>query len=335
MLRRLLLAASVALAPACGDEPANPFGSPTLPPSSEAVLLFVSGAWAQEAGRPRELFALNGDGTKAERLTTCAEADPPCDFLQVAPSPERARLAAIRTTPGAEAGATALYFLDLSRAVEKLVFSNRRVASVDFFPDGTNLLYSAVVGGTGTSQADLFFAQPDGQNEQRLTETPDADERSPRVDPFLRTAAYEGPDESGVSRVYLLGSDPVTSGPTGGTPLPGTPYVVGSDADPVFSPDGRSIAFRRLTGTGNEGLGTWDLLTLVLDGTSAPTVLVTGPLFRGAPDWGSNGIVFVETDGGTARSQLVLVSADGATRTVLRTEDAGYRMGSPRWLAAN
>jgi hypothetical protein len=64
-------------------------------------------------------------------------------------------------------------------------------------------------------------------------------------------------------------------------------------------------------------------------------VLATGPLFRGAPDWGSRGIVFVETDAATARSELVVAPADGTARTVLRSEDAGYRMGSPRWLAGS
>ena len=107
---------------------------------------------------------------------------------------------------------------------------------------------------------------------------------------------------------------------------------MGADADPVFSPDGLSVAFTRLTGTGNGGLGTWDLLTLKADGASTPAVIATGPLYRGAPDWGSRGILFVETDAATSRSQLVLVQPDGSGRTVLRTEDASSRMGSPRWL---
>ena len=335
MLRRLSLAASIAAATACGSDPANPFASPMQPPSAGAALLFVSGSWSSDPGQGRELLALSADGSTVEQLTSCAQATPACDFLQVAPSPERARLAAIRTTTEAEAGAATLYFMDLSRSVEKLIFSNRRVDSVDFFPDGSNILYSALVPGTARSQEDLFYSQPNGQNEQRLTESLDADERGPRVDPFLRTAVYEGADESGVSRIYLLGPIPVTSGPAEGPALPGTPYVVGGDADPVFSPDGGSIAFRRLTGVGNGGLGTWDILTLRLDGTSTPQVVATGPVFRGAPDWGSQGLLFVETDAATARSQLVLVSADGTTRTVLRTEDAGYRMGSPRGLAGS
>ncbi len=138
-----------------------------------------------------------------------------------------------------------------------------------------------------------------------------------------------------MGRIYLFSRTALTSGPAGGEPLPGTPYVVGADADPVFSPDGALVAFRRLTGVGNGGLGTWDILTLKVDGSSTPQVVVTGPLFRGAPDWGSKGLLFVETDAAAARSQLVLVAADGTGRTVLRTEDAGYRMGSPRWLAGS
>jgi hypothetical protein len=317
-------------AAACGDDPANPFSTATRPPSDQAVLLFVSGSWAESAGQPRELLALNADGSAMEKLSACAQASAPCDFVQVAPSPDRDRLAAIRTTPDAEAGATALYFMDLSRSVEKLIFSNRRIESVDYSPDGSFILYSAVA--AQTTQEDLFYSLPNGSEESNLTQSLDLRERSPRADPFASTAVYEGIDASGVGRIYLFSRTPLTSGPAGGEPLPGTPYVVGADADPVFSPDATSIAFRRLTGAGNGGLGTWDILTLKVDGVSTPQVVATGPLFRGAPDWGSNGLVFVETDAAAARSQLVVLSPDGATRTVLRTEDAGFRMGSPRWL---
>jgi Tol biopolymer transport system component len=333
MLRRLCLAASIALTAACGDDPVNPFSTPTRAPSADAVLLFVSGSWAAEPGGARELLALNADGTKLEQLTNCAQVTPACDFVQLAPSPDRNRLAAIRTTPEAEAGATALYFVDLARGVETLIFENRRVDSVDYSPDGSFILYSAMV--PRTTEEDLFFSRPDGSEEQNLTASTDFRERSPRVDPFSATAVYEGIDESGVGRIFLFAQTRLTTGPDGGEALPDTPYVVGADADPVFSPDGVSIAFRRLTGVGNGGLGTWDLLTLRVDGTSTPKVIATGPLFRGAPDWGTNGIVFVETDAAADQSQLVLVFADGATRTALRTEPAGYRMGSPRWLAGS
>ncbi|HEX9186932.1 MAG TPA: hypothetical protein VGB87_07665 [Vicinamibacteria bacterium] len=335
MLRRLLAVSAIALAAGCGDDRANPFNSVSAsrPPSAGAVLLFVSGSWAEAPGRPRELFALNADGSTAERLTSCGQLETPCDVLEVAPSPDRNRVAAIRSTPGAEAGASALYFMDLSRSVETILFPRRRVDAVDWSPDGSFIIYSAIV--PQTSEEDLFFSQPDGKEEQNLTESLAVRELNPRIDPFARTVVYEQIDSSGVSRIYLYRDTPLTSGPAGGEALPDTPYVVGADADPVVSPDGTSIAFRRLTGIGNGGLGTWDLLVQKADGVSVPVAVATGPLFRGAPDWGRAGLVFVETDAARSVSELVLVQPDGTGRTVLRTEDAAYLMGSPRWLPGN
>ncbi|HUL77720.1 MAG TPA: hypothetical protein VL691_10690 [Vicinamibacteria bacterium] len=332
MVRRMLVVSSIALAAGCHSSSGNPFAraGASTPPSADAVLLFVSGSWDPNPGQPRELFSLNADGSKVERLTACATASTPCDFLQVAPSPDRNRVAAIRTTPGAAAGTSTLYFMDLSRSVETVIFANRRVDSVDYSPDGSFIIYSAPEGQTGDT--DLYFAQPNGQQEQDLTSTATFRELDPRTDPLGTTAVYEGIGDAGVSRIYLFSQTPLTSGPALGPALPGTPYVVGADANPVFSPDGLSIVFRRLTDVGNGGLGTWDMLTLKADGASTPAVLATGPLFRSAPDWGAKGIVYVETDAAHSQSQLVLIQPDGSGRTVLRTEDAGFLMGSPRWL---
>lgn len=332
MPRRFLLAATVVLAAGCGDDPANPFNrlAAARPPSADAALVFVSGSWAEEVGRPRELLALNADGTKTEQLTACSTTADPCDFLQVSPGPDRTRIVAVRTAPGAEAGANTLYFMDLSRAVETIVVPGRRVDSADWSRNGEFLIYSGVV--PQTTQDDLFYSLPNGKEEQNLTQSLDANERNARIDPFNQTAVHETSDASGGSRIDLYPDTPLTSGAVTGPALPDTPYAVGADAHPAFSPDGRSIAFCRLTGVGNGGLGTWDLLTLRVDGISAPVVIASGARFRGAPDWGTRGILFVETDAAASRSELVLLQPDGTGRTVLRTEDAGYRMASPRWL---
>jgi hypothetical protein len=335
MLRRAFVASLLVLVASCGDDSGNPFAAlvASRPPSADAVLLFVSGSWAKAPGQARELLALDASGSKLEQLTRCSESSTPCDFLQVAPSPSRDRVMAIRTTPGAESGANTAYFMDLSRSVETILFPRRRVETIDWSADGTFIVYSAVV--PQTNEEDLFYSSPNGQDEQNLTESLTVRERAARIDPLAQTAVFERIDESGVGRIYLYRATPVTSGPATGPALPGTPYLVGADADPVFSPDGLSVAFRRLTGVANGGLGTWDLLTLKVDGTSTPKVLVTGALYRGAPDWGKSGILYVETDAATSQSQLVRIQPDGTGRTVLRTEDAGYQMGSPRWLPAS
>jgi Tol biopolymer transport system component len=332
MVRRLLVAVAVVLAAGCGNDAGNPFDrlASSRPPSPDAALVFVSGSWTEATGQPRVLLALGADGSALEQLTSCSTDTDPCDVLQAAPSPDRAKIVAIRTTPGAEEGAKTLYYTDLARGAETVVFARRRVDAVDWSSDGSFIIFSAL--GPQTTQEDLFYSQPNGQAEQNLTQSTAVRERAPRIDPFGQTAVYEQIDDSGVGHISLFPDTPLTSGPATGPGLPGTPYVVGADADPVFAPDGRTIAFRRLTGVGNGGLGTWDLLTLRVDGVSEPVVIASGAVFRGAPDWGTRGILFVETDAAASRSELVLVQPDGTGRTVLRTEDAGYRMGSPRWL---
>jgi Tol biopolymer transport system component len=305
MPSRALLVALAALLVGCANQGANPFNvfSPSRTPSADAVLLFVSGSWATATGGPRELFAANADGSKIERLTTCTQAAQPCDMLQVAPAPGRERIVAVRSTPGAAAGTQVLYFMDLSRSAETIIAPRRRVESADWSPDGTFLVYSAST--PPTSDEDLFYSASDGTSEQNLTGTTTVRERSARIDPFGRTATYELIDDSG---------------------------VVGADADPAFSPDATSLVFRRLTGTGNGGLGTWDLMVVPANAAAAAVTIASGAVYRGAPDWGPNGILFVETDAATSKSELVRIQPDGSGRTVLHTEDAGYRMAAPRWL---
>jgi Tol biopolymer transport system component len=305
-------------------------------PAADAVLVFVSGSWSSDLGQPRELFSANLDASRVDRLTGCAELAQPCDILQVAFAPDRARIAAVRTTPGASRGAAGLYFMDLSRSVEKLLFARRQVSAVDWSPDSSFLIYSSTGDGLATTEAteDLYYCMPNGTSDQTLTSTAAIRERAPRISPAATTAIFEQIDDTGVAHIALYGQPPVaiTSGPATGPALPGTPYVVGADADPVFSPDSKSVAFRRLTGIGNGGLGTWDLMSVGSDGTNPQPILTGGGVFRGAPDWGTSGIVFVETDAAAGSSRLVVVQPDGSGRTVLREENSGYQMGAPRWL---
>ena len=100
------------------------------------------------------------DGTNLEQLTTCARAAQPCDILQVAPSPDRGRVIAVRTTPDAEAGAQVLYFMDLNRSVETILLPRRRVDSADWSKDGSSCCSPRPTRQVGNE--DLFTAQPDG-----------------------------------------------------------------------------------------------------------------------------------------------------------------------------
>ena len=162
-------------------------------------------------------------------------------------------------------------------------------------------------------------------------------ERRPRIDPAGQVAVFERIDTTvspakGEIWIFRNSRDQVrvTTGGEGSAPLAGTPYVVGSDADPDYSPDGTSLVFRRLRSAGAAGgLGEWDVLAVRTDGTNLRTI-ASGPAYRGAPDWGPEGIAFDEID--ATDSRLIVVNADGADRRTLVTLARGFDISNPRWL---
>jgi len=337
-LRSALVAA--ALFGGCNTTYDNPFAnsSPTLAPRPDAVLLYTSNGYSARGGSPREIFAAGDAGAGVTRLTFCNNDTRRCDAVEAAPAPDRSRVAIRRVETDTDRDGRltpndgeALLIVDLSRGVEGgLLQSTAKVSGIDWSPTGDVLVYSA--SGEGGIE-DLYRADPNGQNTRNLTSTPTARERRPRIDPTGSAAVFERIEPNGKGQTWLYSSTGaqvrVTSGGEGTQALAGTPYVVGSDADPDYSPDGRSVVFRRLTATGNGGLGSWDIMTVRLDG-SALTALVTGPAFRGAPDWGAKGIVFPEIDATSAR--LVLVQGDGSGRQVPVTLGASFDISHPRWL---
>jgi len=332
--------AAAALLGACNTTYDNPFANsnPTVAPRADATIVYTSNGYATRPGAPDEVFAVGDGGAGVTRLTFCNNDTRRCSTLEAAPAPDRFRVAIRRVDTDSNkdgqltaADGEALLVVDLSRSVEGgLLQSNARVSGIDWSPSGDVLVYSAA--GEGGIE-DLYRSDPNGQNTRNLTSTNTVRERRPRIDPSGSAALFERIDVDGKGQVWLFTSTGaqvrVTTGGDGGPALAGTPYAVGSDADPDYSPDGRSVVFRRLTGTGNGALGTWDIMTARLDGTGLATV-VTGAAFRGAPDWGPKGIVFPEIDSASAR--LVLVQGDGSGRQVLVTLGSSFDIGYPRWL---
>jgi Tol biopolymer transport system component len=339
---RALLTVLAAALGACSTNPGNPFANTvqTVVPRAESAIVFSTNSYATVAGAPRELFAVEASGAGLVRLTFC-NADPRrCDTSEAAPAPDRQRMAMLRATDDTNsdgrltgADGQALLVVDLSRAVEGQIFAqSSHVTGVDWSRGGEVLVYSA--DGDGAVE-DLYRVDPNGQNNRNLTVSANVRERRPRLDPTASLAVYERIEGDGVGQIFVFNSTlaqaRVTSGGTPGPALANTPYLVGSDADPDYSPDGRTIVFRRLTGTGNGGLGTWDLMTVKTDG-SALSVVATGPAFRGAPDWGVQGIVFAEVDVAAGTSQLVVVQPDGTGRRSLLSVPATLDISNPRWL---
>ena len=323
----------------CNTEYDNPFARTDIgvPPPATADVVFTSNSYTTRAGLPRDLFAVEDGGAGLTRLTFCNTDPRRCDNIEAAPSPERQRMAVRRVSADPDkdgrltpADGEALMFVDLARGTEaELVPANARVSGMDWSPLGDFIIYSAL--GEGGLE-DLWIMDPNGQNNRNRTVSATITERRPRLNTSANSAVYERIDATGKGQIYIFSAFKVTSGGPGTEALAGTPYIVGSDADPDFSPDGRLVVFRRLTGTGNGGLGTWDILTARTDGTEM-TVVATGPAYRGAPDWGPEGILFNEVNVAASTSQLVLIDPAGTNRRTPVSLGASFLLSFPRWLA--
>lgn len=324
----------------CNTEYDNPFAETAtgLPPPAAADVIFTSNTYAAQTGSPREIYSAEDVGAGVTRLTFCNGEQRRCDNVEAAPAPERTRMAIRRVLADTNndgrltpADGESLVFVDLARSVEaELVPANARVTGVDWSPLGDFIIYSAM--GEGGAD-DIFIMDPNGQNNRNRTLSPGISERRPRLNASANSAVYERIDNTGKGQIYIFTAFQVTSGGPGSEPLAGTHYVVGSDADPDFSPDGLLVVFRRLTGTGNGGLGTWDILTARTDGTEL-TLVASGPAYRGAPDWGPDGIIFNEIDVAASRSQLVVIDPAGTDRRTPVTLGGNVLLSYPRWLTA-
>jgi Tol biopolymer transport system component len=319
--------------PGCNREYPNPFpegGTSKVPPPGAAIS-FTSGAWSTTGGAGRELFSVGADGTNPTRLTFCNTASESCDSETASFAPDDKRVAMTRAK--STASGISLVYADLTRGVEAdLAPAATIVNGIDWAVSDDVIAYSGIgVGGL----EDLFRADPNGANSSNLTQTTGVRERKPRIDFGTSVVAYERIEVGGKAEIfiYVTSTQQARVSPVGpgGALLTGTPYLVGSDADPAFSPDTGSLVFRRLTAVDASGLGTWDILTAKNNGTEFKT-LATGSVFRGAPDWAAGGIIYPEVDVAAGTASIVLIQPDGSGRKVIYTQGSRFALSSPRWL---
>ncbi len=344
--RCLLLLATVSLA-ACNSESPNPFTDPgrASPPAAGDQVVFTSNGYDPAPGLPRDAFSVDPDSATTTRLTYCNQSGSACDTVEAVPAPsDRQRMAfrrIYRDTNGdgvlSTADAAELIVADLTRGVQAPVIREMwDVNGVGWFGD-TEIVFSATV--TGQQSENLFVMSFDGTNRTALTDDAASPtrERRPTFGHAGQAVVYERIESDGKGTLWAFPQAiQVTFGGPGSDPLPGTPYVVGCDADPVFAPDDSAIAFRRLSAVSGDGRGRWAIMTVLTlpddDGTYEIREVLPGDRYRGAPDWGSGGILFEEgaADGST---ELVVVQADGSGRRVVGRTDSSHAATYPHWLA--
>lgn len=324
----------------CEPEYGNPFGGSdtTTQPPPAADIVYTTNMYASRPGAGREVFAIEDTGANPTRLSFCTEEGVACSTFEAAFGPERQRAIVRRVTADANrdgrlspADGQSLVLVDFSRSVQAEVLARTaQPESADWSLTGDVIVLSG--GGPGVTD-DLFRMDPNGQNNRNLTQTSSIRERDPRIDPTSQVAVFERIEGTAPAQIWVFFSTQaqsrITLGGTAGAALPGTPYLIGSDADPDYSPDGRSIVFRRLTAAG-DGTGHWDIMTVASNGTDLRAI-VSGPEYRESPDWGPGGIVFSET-AADGRTSIVRVDPDGGNRRTLLTAGAGFELGGTRWL---
>src|SRR6266850_6783180 len=244
--RARALAAILALAlPSCSTQYPNPFenSNQMVAPPAAAKIIFSPNTYATRAGGGLDLFAMEDTGAGVTRLTFCNTTDRRCDYLEAIPGPARERQAVRRLLDSdgdgkvTSADGESLRIVDLSRAVEgELVPGNAHVSGADWSPGEEILYYSAAASATDD---DLFQITSNGQSNQNLTSTTAQRERRPRFNLSGTALAFERIDATGRGQIWIatsLGLRALTPSGTAGAALTGTPYIVGSEADPVFSP---------------------------------------------------------------------------------------------------
>jgi Tol biopolymer transport system component/serine/threonine protein kinase len=170
-------------------------------------------------------------------------------------------------------------------------------------PDGTRIAFSSSRDGSWQ----IYLMNADGSNPHRLTGGP-GNSYDPAWDPTSATIAYVN-DRTGTPQVYAIGALGGKGEYAG--PAPAQNYTLSTFAQPVFSPDGQTLAG-----------------TVLLSGTVIITWKVSGALIAGLntpavphvehPAWSPNGsqIVYGSSDG---KVQVWVMAPDGSGKKALTT----------------
>ena len=288
----------------------------------QAQITFMS----RRDGNP-EIYVMDADGGNQRRLTE----NPASDFSP-SWSPDGKRIAFISDRDGhvhAKHGwpTYEIYVMDADGSNPQNLTNNpHNDRQPSWSPDGKRIVFSANRDWGNPQSIDIYVMDADGGNGQRLTENPSEDE-SPSWSPdgehivFRARRAGNVENKFGITdEIYVIDAD-------GGNEQRLTENR-NNDWDPVWSPDGKRIAFM----SDRKGdLVNFDIYVMDADGGNLQNL--TDRRGRdGSPSWSPDGerIVFESNRAGPRNYEIYVMDADGGNPQNL-TNHPGGDFG-PAWL---
>ena len=266
----------------------------------------------QKAWLATEIYLVDSDGGNPRRITTNSDAD---GFPALSPDGRRVVFDSNRRRATGEPFNTSDLFVMNADGTGDTWLA--RGSSGTWSPDGRFVAYHASASGPGrpiktdpgaaTSDSDIFAVSVDGRGERRnITSDPRAIDDDPDWSPdgktilFTSHALTDDANNSVTAEIFSIGADGA-----------GTPARLTSNAEeergPVWSPDGRRIAFACRRGGAD-----FEICVMNADGTRQ-VQLTDNAVPDLTPSWSPDGrsIAFHRRVGERGQFQIFVVSPDG------------------------
>lgn len=260
-----------------------------------------------------EVYTINPDGTDEQILTDFPGRDGDPSW-----SPDGRKIA----FESFRDGGSEAYVMDADGSnVERLTFNGpAEDRGTHWARNGRKIVFHSgrfppAEPGPGHSALEIFTMDPDGGNQTRLT---DNNFQDALADVSQRgRIAFNTNRDGGDFEIYDMNMD--------GTDQRRLTFSPGEDAHPVYSPDGRRIAFHsRRTSTNPQGTNNLDIFVMDADGSNVQQLTSTDT-FEFFPVWSPDGrhIAFTGNTLNPGQFDVYVMGADGSNITQV-TDSPGF-----------